>query len=135
MPVFLKEMAKELTRIRLAVTALVPILQILDIDLAASKRVYQNIKISPDGRMVAYVTNQKGQYKLWIHDEATDKQKRIYKRGEKLDQINDYSFPEIAWDELDPGYPWEEMDGYYDELWPRTGNLIPLLADLPLMTR
>ncbi len=61
------------------------------------RRVYQNIKISPDGRMVAYVTNQKGQYKLWIHDEATQKQKRIYKRGDKLDQINDYSFPEIAW--------------------------------------
>jgi len=61
------------------------------------RRVYQNIKISPDGRMVAYVTNQKGQYKIWIHNEATDDQKRIYKRGEKLDQIHDYSFPEIAW--------------------------------------
>jgi len=61
------------------------------------RRVYQNIKISPDGRMVAYVTNQKGQYKIWIHDEATDKQKRIYKKGERLDQIHDYSFPELAW--------------------------------------
>jgi Tol biopolymer transport system component len=61
------------------------------------RRVYQNIKISPDGRMVAYVTNQKGQYKIWIHDEATDKQNRIYKRGERLDQIHDYSFPELAW--------------------------------------
>ena len=61
------------------------------------RRVYQNIKISPDGRMVAYVTNQKGQYKIWIHDESTNKQKKIYKRGEKLDQIHDYSFPELAW--------------------------------------
>jgi len=61
------------------------------------RSVYQNIKLSPDGKMVAYVTNQKGQYKIWIHDEATNKQKRIYKRGAKLDQINDYSFPEIAW--------------------------------------
>ncbi len=61
------------------------------------RRVYQNIKISPDGRMVAYVTNQKGQYKIWIHDEATNKQRRIYKRGERLDQIHDYSFPELAW--------------------------------------
>jgi Tol biopolymer transport system component len=61
------------------------------------RRVYQNIKISPDGRMVAYVTNQKGQYKVWIHNEATGKQKKIYKRGEKLDQIHDYSFPELAW--------------------------------------
>ena len=61
------------------------------------KRVYQNIKISPDGQFVAYVTNQKGQYKIWIHNETTDKQTRIYKRGQKLDQINDYSYPAIAW--------------------------------------
>jgi len=47
------------------------------------RRVYQNIKISPDGQMVAYVTNQKGQYKIWIHDEAAGEQKRIYKRGGK----------------------------------------------------
>ena len=46
---------------------------------------------------MAYVTNQKGQYKIWIHNEAHGKQKKIYKRGQKLDQINDYSFPEIAW--------------------------------------
>ena len=61
------------------------------------RRVYQNIRISPDGQYVAYVTNQKGQYKIWIHNENTDKQKRIYKRGQKLDQIIDYSQPEIAW--------------------------------------
>ena len=61
------------------------------------RRVYQNIKISPDGKHVAYVTNQKGQYKIWIHHEETEKQNRIYKRGQKLDQINDYSFPVLAW--------------------------------------
>jgi len=73
------------------------------------RRVYQNIKISPDGRMVAYVTNQKGQYKIWIHDENTNKQKRIYKRGEKLDQIHDYSFPELAW------HPSSEILGFVTE--------------------
>jgi len=73
------------------------------------RRVYQNIKISPDGQMVAYVTNQKGQYKIWIHDELTDKQIRIYKRGEKLDQINDYSFPEIAW------HPSSQIIGFVTE--------------------
>ena len=73
------------------------------------RRVYQNIKISPDGRMVAYVTNQKGQYKIWIHDEATNKQKRIYKRGAKLDQVHDYSFPELAW------HPSSEILGFVTE--------------------
>ncbi len=60
-------------------------------------RVYQNIRISPDGRHLAYVTNQKGQYKVWIKQEGEKRPGRIYKRGYKLDQINDYSFPEIAW--------------------------------------
>ena len=61
------------------------------------RRVYQNIRLSADGNYLSYVTNQKGQYKIWIHNESTGKQKRIYKRGQKLDQINDYSYPEVAW--------------------------------------
>ena len=61
------------------------------------KRVYQNIRISPDGNYLAYITNQKGQYKVWIQDSASGKHKKIYKKGYKLDQINDFSFPEIAW--------------------------------------
>ena len=60
-------------------------------------RVYQNIRISPDGAHLSYVTNQKGQYKIWIQHEETGKHQRIYKKGYKLDQINDYSFPETAW--------------------------------------
>jgi hypothetical protein len=73
------------------------------------RRVYQNIRISPDGKHVAYVTNQKGQYKIWIHNEDTGKQDRIYKRGQKLDQINDYSFPVLAW------HPTSEIIGFVTE--------------------
>ncbi|MCK5134327.1 MAG: hypothetical protein KAR19_00965 [Bacteroidales bacterium] len=73
------------------------------------RRVYQNIKISPDGAHVAYVTNQKSQYKIWIHHEGSKKQDRIYKQGHKLDQINDYSFPEIAW------HPTSEILGFVTE--------------------
>ena len=73
------------------------------------RRVYQNIRISPDDANVAYVTNQKGQYKIWIHNEDSNKQNRIYKRGQKLDQINDYSFPVIAW------HPTSEILGFITE--------------------
>lgn len=73
------------------------------------KRVYENIRISPDGKHVAYVTNQKGQYKIWIHHDDTNKQDRIYKRGQKLDQINDYSYPVIAW------HPTSEILGFITE--------------------
>ena len=61
------------------------------------KRVYQNIRISPDGYHLAYITNQRGQYKIWLQNTVSGKHKKIYKKGHKLDQINDYSYPEIAW--------------------------------------
>jgi len=73
------------------------------------RRVYQRIRISPDGEHVAYVTNQKGQYKIWIHHEASQKQYKIYKRGQKLNQINDYTFPAIAW------HPTSEILGFVTE--------------------
>lgn len=60
-------------------------------------RVYSQAKISPDGRYVSYVTNELGQVKLWLHDLTTGKTKRLYKRGQKLDRINDYSNPLVAW--------------------------------------
>ncbi len=73
------------------------------------RRVYQNVRMSPDGAYLAYITNQKGQYKIWIHNEASGKQKKIYKRGQKLDQINDYSYPVIAW------HPTSEILGFITE--------------------
>jgi hypothetical protein len=73
------------------------------------QRVYQNIRISPDGRHVAYVTNQKGQYRIWIDTHGEKRQDRVYKRGHKLDQINDYSFPVLAW------HPSPEILGFITE--------------------
>ena len=72
-------------------------------------RVYQNIRISPDGHHLAYVTNQKGQYKIWIKHESAKRPQRIYKKGYKLDQINDYSYPEIAW------HPTSQILGFVTE--------------------
>ncbi len=60
-------------------------------------RVYSQAKISPDGRFVAYVSNELGQVKIWLHELATGKKKRLFKDGQKLDRINDYSYPLLAW--------------------------------------
>lgn len=54
-------------------------------------------KISPDGNSIAYVTNEMGQYKIFIYDKSTQKKKRIFKKEYKLDQETDYSFPLLAW--------------------------------------
>jgi WD40 repeat protein len=61
------------------------------------RQVYQQIKINPNGKYIAYVTNQMGQYKVWIHNLETGKRKKILKREHKLEQITDYSYPVIAW--------------------------------------
>jgi hypothetical protein len=60
-------------------------------------RVYEALKISPNGRYLAYVTNDMGQYRVWLHDLETGKKKRIFKREQKLEQIQDYSYPVLAW--------------------------------------
>ncbi|MDR1672922.1 MAG: hypothetical protein LBS09_05630 [Bacteroidales bacterium] len=60
-------------------------------------RVYEEMKISPDGRYLAYTTNEMGQYKIWLHDMETGKKKRIFKKEQKLEQIQDYTYPVLAW--------------------------------------
>ncbi len=59
--------------------------------------VYHEIKISPDKKHIAYVTNKKGKYKVWVYNTETGKKHRILKRGHALEQIPDYSFPILAW--------------------------------------
>jgi hypothetical protein len=61
------------------------------------KRVYQQISISPDGKHTAYVTNESGQYKIWLYNSETNKKKKIIRREHKLEQVTDYSYPVLAW--------------------------------------
>jgi len=61
------------------------------------RRVYQQIKINPNGKYIAYVTNQMGQYKIWLHNLETGKKQRILRKEHRLEQITDYSYPVLAW--------------------------------------
>jgi len=58
---------------------------------------YNHVKISPDGKYIAYSTNMLGQYKIWIYNTETQKRKLILKKESKLEQIIDYSYPMLAW--------------------------------------
>ncbi|MBA3706365.1 MAG: hypothetical protein H0W84_10870, partial [Bacteroidetes bacterium] len=60
-------------------------------------RVYSQLKVSADGNNVLYTTNEMGQYKIWLYDIKKNKAKRILKSGYKIDRINDYSYPLVAW--------------------------------------
>ncbi len=61
------------------------------------KREYSQFKISPDGKYAAYATNEMGQMKVFIYNLETKKQKRIFKAEKKLERINDYTYPVLAW--------------------------------------
>jgi hypothetical protein len=62
-----------------------------------SKYVYSQFSESPDGKYVSWVTNEMGQYKIWLHEWATGKTKRIFKKEFRLERITDYTFPVLAW--------------------------------------
>ena len=62
-----------------------------------STRVYNQVKMSPDGKHAIYVTNELGQYKVWLYDFEKNKAKRVLKFGQKIERINDYSYPLLAW--------------------------------------
>ncbi|MCF6365172.1 MAG: hypothetical protein L3J35_03125 [Bacteroidales bacterium] len=68
-----------------------------DILKGKKNTVYQRVKISPDNKYISYVANQSGKFKIYLYDKKTGKQKTVIKKGHKLDQITDYSYPVLAW--------------------------------------
>lgn len=58
---------------------------------------YSQVKVSPDGELIAYVSNELGQTKIWIYNTMEDKSERIFKYGHKIKQINDFTYPVIDW--------------------------------------
>ena len=62
-----------------------------------SKKVFQQLKMSPDGNYTAYITNNIGKYKVWLYDNQKKKRKKIMHVGPKLDEKIDYSIPVLAW--------------------------------------
>jgi len=60
-------------------------------------RKYQEIKISPENQLIAYVTKEFGQYKIWIYNSNTGKHKKIFRKEPKVEQLFDKSYPILAW--------------------------------------
>ncbi|MBK8613284.1 MAG: PD40 domain-containing protein [Flavobacteriales bacterium] len=60
-------------------------------------RNYSQFKLSPDGRYAAWVSNEMGQYKLWLYDRTEKKLRRLLKGEKKLNRIVDRSYPVLAW--------------------------------------
>jgi Tol biopolymer transport system component len=60
-------------------------------------RHYSDLKVSPDGNQVVYARNQLNQLRVYLRDVETGKEKRLLKYGPKVEQIEDYNYPLLAW--------------------------------------
>ena len=60
-------------------------------------RSYTQLKVSPDGRNVAYSYQDLGVYKVFIQDLQTGKKRRVFRGGYRLADRPDYTFPVLAW--------------------------------------
>ena len=58
---------------------------------------YTSVKVSPDGSMIAYVSNNWGKRKIWLYDGSTGKSKKIFSAEPKYEQSVDFTYPVIAW--------------------------------------
>lgn len=56
------------------------------------------LRISPDGKRIAWVTNDIGKWRVWVQDIKDGKPRRVLKGGQRNAlQTTDYNYPLIAW--------------------------------------
>ncbi len=58
---------------------------------------FTDVKVSPDGRYIAWVSNDWGKRRIWLHDTSTGKSDRIFSAEPKFEQSVDYKYPVLAW--------------------------------------
>jgi len=60
-------------------------------------QIYQQVKVSPDGNYIAYITNDWGRKRIWLYEQATGKLKIIFRAEPKFEQKTDNTYPVMAW--------------------------------------
>lgn len=60
-------------------------------------QIFQQVKVSPDGQYISYVTNDWGRKKIWLYNQATGKKKIIFRKEPKFEQVTDNTYPVLAW--------------------------------------
>lgn len=63
----------------------------------SKKFVYDRARVSPDGTHLAFSYNEAGRYKVMLYDLLTGKKKKIYMKGNRLNEKVDYTYPLLAW--------------------------------------
>ncbi|MBR1514979.1 MAG: PD40 domain-containing protein [Bacteroidales bacterium] len=60
-------------------------------------RTFTQPSISPNGKFIAYVSNDEGKIRLWLEDLQSGKRQQLFSAGYHSDENIDTSFPLLAW--------------------------------------
>lgn len=61
------------------------------------EQMFQQVKVSPGGDYIAYITNDWGRKRIWLYNQASGKRKGIFRREPKFEQVTDNTYPVMAW--------------------------------------
>lgn len=71
------------------------------------KNHYYQAKTSPDGRYLTYVMDKVNKKKLFIVDRQSQKKKKLFRLGTKMDDTPDMTYPVTAWHPTSGLFAWE----------------------------
>jgi hypothetical protein len=60
-------------------------------------QIYQQVKINPDKKYIAYVTNDWGRKRIWLYDQQTKKTRIIFRAEPKYEHKTDNTYPILVW--------------------------------------
>lgn len=61
------------------------------------EQIYQTVSVSPDGKYIAYVTNDWGRKRVWLYDQNTEKLRKVFRAEPRFEHIIDETYPVIGW--------------------------------------
>jgi WD40 repeat protein len=67
------------------------------IRLSKKEQIFQQVRVSPDGNYIAYVTNDWGRKRIWLYNQTTGKRKIVFRKEPKVEYVSDKSYPVLAW--------------------------------------
>lgn len=60
-------------------------------------QIIQQVKISPDNKYIAYVTNDWGKKRIWLYNQETRRTRLVFRREPKYEHKTDNTYPVMAW--------------------------------------
>jgi Tol biopolymer transport system component len=60
-------------------------------------QIIQQVRISPDNKYIAWVSNDWGRKKVWLYDQATEKSRIVFRYDPKYEHKTDNTYPVLAW--------------------------------------